>query len=294
MSERRKQIIYGALAVIAFFWVVDWGLVNLVDGPLEASLRKAEDFEKKIKKREKELAIARKASERLSVWEQQSLPSDVEEARSDYRAWLLSLVGLAGLSDANVDSGAAVNRKDIYQSLSFSIKGRGTLDQFVTFLYEFYSTDHLHQVRSISITPVRSAGALDVSMSIEALVLPNATSTTELLSRPSDRLALRTLADYRPIVDRNLFGVGGGFDAANYTYLSAVTYAGNVRQAWFNLRASDEVLKLTEGDLLQVGEFRATVVEIENADVVIESDGERWLLSIGENLDQAFALPPDF
>ena len=33
--------------------------------------------------------------------------------------------------------------------------GRGTLDQITSFLYDFYSTDQLQQIRSMSVTPLR-------------------------------------------------------------------------------------------------------------------------------------------
>ena len=63
-------------------------------------------------------------------------------------------------------------------------------------------------------------------------------------------------------------------------------------QAWFTLRTTDEVFKLREGEVLQAGSLALTVVEIIGPEVVLETDGERWLLSLGDNLTDAFALPP--
>jgi len=294
MSDRRKKIIYLLLGVIAAAWAGDWLLANAIDGPLEERQEKAASLEKKIKKKKRELNAARKEIEKLEVWENQSLPANIERASSLYRAWLFGIVERAGLTQTNVDSGAAVKRQNSYHSLSFSVKGRGTLEQMKDFLYEFYSADQLHQTRSLTDTPLKSLGALDMSVTIEALVLPGAKRESSLNTGKSDRLAFADRASYRTIVERNLFGVGGGFDEAEHTYLSAVTYAGQKREAWFSLRAKDQTIKLVEGKELSVGNFRATVVEIEDSDVVLETDGERWLLSIGENLDQASALPPGF
>jgi hypothetical protein len=37
------------------------------------------------------------------------------------------------------------------------------------------------------------------------------------------------------------------------------------------------------------------VVEMEDTDLVLRAgDGERWLISTGESLAQAYALPPEF
>ena len=283
---------YLVLGVIVAAWAGDWLLANAIDGPLDERQIKTDEIQKKIDKKTRELRDARKAIKHLETWENQSLPANVEVARSLYRAWLLGLVERACLDQTNVDSSEAVNRHNSYHSLSFSVKGRGTLEQMKNFLYEFYSADNLHQIRSLSITPLRSLGALDLAVTIEALVLPNAKRQSSLNTGKSNRLAFANPAGYRLIVERNLFGIGGGFDEAEHTYLSAVTYAGEKRQAWFSLRAKDEIIKLMQGDRLVVGNFKATVVEIEDADVVLETDGERWLLSIGENLDQASALPP--
>ncbi len=55
----------------------------------------------------------------------------------------------------------------------------------------------------------------------------------------------------------------------------------------------DEKLKLRQGDTLQVGGLSAEVVQIGELDVVVELDGQRWLLTLGDSLADAFALPPE-
>ena len=108
----------------------------------------------------------------------------------------------------------------------------------------------------------------------------------------SDRLASARLEDYRVIVQRNLFAVGSGSNATDHAYLTAVNAVNGRPEAWFSLRAEDRILKLHEGEDLAVGTFHGTVREIAGTEVVLESEGQRWLLTIGDNLGQAFALPP--
>ena len=190
-----------------------------------------------IAKRELDLAKFRKASRESKPGKAQSLPSDTEVARSLYQAWLVELVGSAGLSNPNVDSGEPVSRKGMYNSLSFSVRGRGTLKQLTKFLFDFYRADHLHQIQSLSLTPVPRLEELDFAISIEALSLDNAAHKDQLSDHVSDRLASEDLADYQSIVERNLFGVGGGgADEADFAYLTAIIEVNGQPEAWFTLR----------------------------------------------------------
>ena len=153
----------------------------------------------------------------------------------------------------------------------------------------------MHHINSISLTPVPRSDELDISLSIEALSLPEAERTDQLSTRLSDRLASATLADYRVIVDRNLFGIGGGgMDEADFAYLTAITEVDGQPEVWFTLRASGELLKLRSGQEFQIGALRGSVAEISDSDVVLLCDNERWLVGVGENLMQASTLPPEF
>lgn len=288
----RKNLLMAVAGVVLALIAADWLWRNAVEGPTETRQRRLAGLRRAVQERENALTRARKASDLLARWEAQSLPSDPEVARSLYQAWLLELVGYVGLGNPNVDSGSPVSRKGLYQTISFSVRGRGTLDQLTTFLFEFYSADHLHQIRSLSITPLSKSDQLDLSVSIETIVLPTATRRDRLSTERSARLASERLEDYAPIVRRNLFGFGGNPDPTDYTYLTTVVYVDDEPEAWFTLRSTDEVLKLRRGESLEIGQFRGTLREIREGDVVLESEGERWLLSIGENLAQAYALPP--
>ena len=44
----------------------------------------------------------------------------------------------------------------------------------------------------------------------------------------------------------------------------------------------------------QIGPVAGTIAEIVGSEVIIESDGERWLLTLGDRLVDAYALPPEF
>jgi hypothetical protein len=96
------------------------------------------------------------------------------------------------------------------------------------------------------------------------------------------------------IVRRNLFALGGGFDPTDQTYLTSITVVDGVPEVWFTNRASDEVVKLRAGDRLELGPLTFHLAEVFGTDVIIEIDGERWLLSLGDKIIDSHALPPGF
>jgi len=294
MQANRKNILYGLLGVIIVYQGGSYLYGKYVEAPRKDRESKIATLEKSVNTKTRDLKLAKRAAEQLVVYEQQSLPADPELARTAYSTWLLSLLEKAKFQSPSIDAGAAANRKGMYQSLSFSVRGQATLEQLTQFLYAFYKADHLHQIRSLAITPVRDQGLLDLSFSIESLMLPGATNTEGLNPEQSDRLAYAAPNEYRMIAQRDLFGVGGALDPVSQTYLSGVTATNGQLEAWFSLRATDKTVKLKTGEKLDVGAFLGTVVNIDESDVVLESDGERWLLTVGENLDQADAIPPGF
>lgn len=269
---------------------------KLLQTPLQARQDKIERLERDIAKKEQVLQRALAASKKLQAWEEQSLPSDAARARSAYQNWLLELVAGAGFARPHVDSGEIVNKPGVYQKIPFTVRGRGTLEQLTAFLHAFYNADHLHQIQRLGMTPVPNTGELELSLAIETLVLPGATRKEQLSKATAHRLVGARREDYEAILARNLFGEGGAsaFDAADYAFLTAILDSNGLPEAWFTLRTTGEVLKLRQGDSFEVGQFRGNVAEIYGQDIVVKSDDERWLITLGENLSQATALPPEF
>lgn len=293
--KKREKILAAIVAAMVALYMGSLLFENALKGPLDARQSAIKRRLKEIDGLNAELSRAREAGKELAVWEAQSLPSNLSEARALYQQWLAELINRVGLADLNVGSSEPGSRKGSYSRLVFSVQGRGTLAQLVEFLFEFYSADHLHQIQKLDITPSPKEDELNLSITIEALSLPGADRANRLNNRKSDRLASGLLADYQPIVDRDLFSIGGsGPDATDYTYLTAVVDVDGTLEAWFTLRATDQMLKLRVGETLDIGQFRGSIAEIVDADVIIESEGERWLLTVGENLAHASSLPPEY
>jgi hypothetical protein len=309
-SRYRTLGLAALLLVMVAYFGGEWLIDRLIQGPIEAARNRRAQLERDIEKRETSLQRLREAGKLLAQWEDQSLPADTEAARSLYQAWLVELVDDVGLASPSVTSSEPVARGGLYHTIGFSVRGRGSLDQLTKFLFAFYQADLLHQLRSLSITPLQRAEELDLSFAIETMILasggaapaaketPGSENVYEQFRRrawrTSDRLASENLEAYGGIVRRNLFALGGGFDPTDHTYLTSITQVDGEPEVWFTNRATDEVVKLRAGAQLELGPLTFHLAEVLDTDVILEVDGERWLLSLGDKITDAHALPPGF
>ncbi len=305
-KERIRKLLLSAIMVGMGVWFGgQWVLESLIQGPLERERAQTERLRGDIKEREEGLIRIREASKMLEIWENQSLPSDPEVARSLYQAWLVELIDDVGLTSPSVTSSEPVLRRGVYYTLSFSVRGRGTLEKLTRLLFAIYQTDLLHQIRSIALSPLQRAEQMDVSLSIEAIALVAGSESEDAETvfeefrrrtwRASNRLAYSHLDAYQTIVQRNLFGMGGGtLDASDFTVLTSINEVNGEPEVWFTVQSTDQLIRRRIGESFQVGTLDLEVIEAFGTDVVLEVDGERWLLTLGENLMDAFALPPEF
>lgn len=294
MKLNRQQILLAAFALIGLFQAGEWVLATMIEGPKQTRQATTNRLQKEIKKQTNTLARMRKAGTQLAEWQQRSLPGNIGVARQVYRSWLLELVETAKLQSPNVDSATPVKRRGGYVALQFTVRGHGTLKQITRFLYEFSSAGYLHRIQTMGLTPIGSTGQVDLSLSIEALSLPGAATTGELSTEPGERLAFASLSDYAPIAQRNVFGLASdALDPIASTFVTAVIVSNGQPRVWITRRTDDKVFKLGVGDQFEAGDLQGRVAAIVGQDVVLEIDGERWLIEIGENLAEAFALPPE-
>ncbi len=305
MSKYRQYILGSIFLLMVLYYVGEQFVGQMVRRPLEAAGQRTQQLQNAIEKRRKELAAARQAAQLLARWQSQALPADPELAQSLYQAWLVQLCDEVGLSNRSLNVGSPRTIGGQFQVLSFSVRGRGSLEQLMRMLFGFYQTDLLHQIRSISLTPLEQANQFDISISIEAAALPgafaNLRDTEQVVQeftartwRGSDRLAAKNLEDYRlAILGRNLFQFSAQPDPLDYTVLTSINSVNGQPEAWFNNRTNDQLLRLQRGETFEIGYFQGKVLEILESDVIVESDGQQWLISLGESIGQAAALPTE-
>lgn len=293
MLRNRKLLLYVALGITVLLFAGDWIVQQALRGPLHERAERQRRLEDRIADREKKLAAVRRSAAQRELWEAASLPANGEVARSLYQAWLIDVVNRVGLANPNVDSNEPSSRRGLYTLLTFSLRGRGSLAQFTELLYEFYSAPHLHQIRSVSMTPTAASGLLDISLNIEAISLPTADREDRLSEAEQYVLAFPALQDYSLVAERDWFGMGGAADVADQTYLTAVTSVDQEPRAWFTLRTTDQVMQQAEGDSFSIGRLQLKIVSIDQTDVLLAASGEYWLVSVGESLSEATAIPAE-
>jgi hypothetical protein len=201
--ERILAISVGVLLVLGVLWY-GW---SWKESSLAARRARLSRLQGEVQKNEITLARARKATEEMNKFEQQSLPGDVERAQSLYQKWLLELVQRHGIQEGNVSAVTGRAVKGVYQQLAFSIKGRTDLVQATQLLHEFYSSDRLHRIRRLRMNPINEGKEIDLDIMIEVLALDSAPrNVTELKHGVSDRLTHGDAADYvKAIASRNMF-----------------------------------------------------------------------------------------
>jgi Tfp pilus assembly protein PilO len=292
MKPTRRQLLLGALVLMAVLRMGDWVLSSMIQGPLQALRARTEQLQKDIKSRETLLADARKAGKQIVSWQKQSLPADPEVTRSVYRNWLLTVIRTARLRNAVVDSGAVSSRraKDnsvLYRRMPFSVRARGSLAQFNDFLYRVSRAGYLHQISSLTLTPVASTGQFEIALGIETLLLPGRKGDS-LNSASSTLLTSADFRDYEIIVRDNIFGVDvDKSDPMHHTLVSAITFSNGSAKAWITEQLSDRVTRVGVGSEFDTVALSGRILEIHEQEVIIETSGERLLFPIGKPFSEA-------
>jgi hypothetical protein len=179
--------------------------------PLASRRRAIETLRGEISRKQERIQQVRAEKAKLEGWREQSLPGDTDtemysSTRRLYQDYLHDLLVDSELASPNLkimpqkpntsSSPMLPGKKPIYTRLTFTVdEARGSLDKVVNFLERFYHTGMLHQIKKLIVQRPRTRTGqqpddLDVSMTIEALVVNNATP------RP-----------YLPYVDRRLVAI---------------------------------------------------------------------------------------
>jgi len=246
-------------------------------------------------------------AEMSQFWQQnqlfyaRSLPRVQNDAKQ-YSLWLLELLQLSGFESTNVGDVPHVSIP-FGADYRFTIQCTGTLSQLSYFLFEFYYAPFLHRISTLKLVPdEKNKDKMTFSMTVSALALrprdPN-DPYPAMNQLPGGwyvpRLASNDLATYQVIAERNLLQTAkGGIDKADYTILTGILLIDGQEEVWFSVQTDDDppiILKL--GDMIVSGSFSGKIVEILEQDIVLDRNGTRWLLTAGERLTDAFALPPE-
>jgi hypothetical protein len=291
---------------------------------------------------------------RLQHWQKLSLPPRNPEVKAvglspeeqkarhlsrlqvEYDRYLRQLLSDSGFARGSVQisprqqaergaaSPAAKKNPPPYDRLVFGVSGRASLEAVTRMLYEFYRTNLLHQVRTLTLSlPQRTGesgggrrgvgrGDLDVNLTVEAIMVSGGEERTTLLPAGLPG-APRVLADpprvYPDIAKKNMFT---GVDAAptregeerrevlRFVRLTTLFYNGRRWEGCFydQAKGGDErrvnaftLDELTVRDKFNNPVLEATVVLVDERQLIFRADGKFYRLHCGDFLYPAINNP---
>jgi hypothetical protein len=297
--ERNLAILLGGVAVV---FVLYWGFSTWA-GMFSSRNQRLADLKDKIGDKERTMLQVKQAIARRSELEKRSLPTNRELAQSLYHNWLLSTVEGSKLGDINVSPKASHGTSKAFDKLSFTVTGQGTLEQVTKLLFDFYATNYLHQIRFMTVKPVEKSTKLNLTMTVEALILPGAVNKERLPADKGDHLvAAASAEEYRKaIVGRNIFAEytpppvqvarqekrDPPFDSAKLAFITTIVVGTDGRaKAFLHERNLDKTTHLHEGDPFEVSSLKGTVkrIDFDRRQVEMDVAGKSFMISMGRSL----------
>ncbi|MEM7312557.1 MAG: cadherin repeat domain-containing protein [Planctomycetota bacterium] len=192
-------VVCGMFALIAVFWVG-----NQVRRSFSRREGQKKQLEMQLEQKRLSMARARYTAEQMSTYEDMSLPSDLENAQSQYQNWLSELS--SDFVGEEVKLTSKSKRPDGSMVITCNVNGRADLRQLSEWLYEFYAVDALHRIRQMPLKPVPDTRLLDITIVVDALVLPGADKNKDFGRHPKTEIASKPMEEViDPIVQRNFF-----------------------------------------------------------------------------------------
>ena len=181
------------------------------------------------------------------------------------------------------------------------------MEQLYRFLYEFYWTSFLHRITVLDIQPIENSTQLHFSLVLESLTLwykPTPqfayplTDKLPLSVNPIRKLASGPFKAYSDTSNMELFRVvRRGIDNADYAILTgtpSITGDDGITTpiSLWKIETEGKTLRLKIGDSVTIGSFNGTVDDISDDLVILrQNNGFRWVVSLGDRLSDAVAVP---
>lgn len=292
MNEKRKMILYGLLALVVVGYAFDVGVRKFYDEPLAEREARLTKLQRDLSTSRKRLASLKNAPRELEALQARSLPRDLELARAAYQNWLLELVQEVELQQPKVDASEPAprrkGRKLLFHVMNFTVRGRGDMAQVTQLLHKFYANGNLHKIRSLSVVPLGGSESLDVSLAIEAIILPNADRADRLAEVASDRLVSPVPADYQRLARRNLFAIGGAGTPGHRLTVSAITSdIRGIKTVWVTDDTTGQTVRYQAGESIRLGLFDAEIFQVDDDRLLMHIDGQPMELRVGNRVSDA-------
>lgn len=302
MNRRERRLAAIVVGTIAL-WLGNQGLQNY-QAAVNENLSLQREAVEALADTQVELARGRRARRELNEWRGASLPTNRDLARSLYQDWLRTELLEAGLQITNLSDNSGVATEEDIAELSFVVRAKGNLDTLVAFLSRFYHANHLQRISAASVVVGEDGEQLDVQLTVDALILADATRSDQLPETTTPLNKEELEAAIAAIVPRNIFSpykppakpeesvaeaAEPADNAAERARLTSSTYGGG---GWrITLREEDAAPTYYRvGDALEVGQFSGQITEIDRRRIVVETAEGPYEVRLGQKLSDAIAL----
>lgn len=297
MNQRTLFLLVGA-GLVGLLYFGDQVYRNYIEKPAADREKQLKKIEQGIDKANDLIAQELSLQKQLDAYEKMSLPFDREVTRTRYQDWLLGLVKSAGFTGTSVDASQPrtlsierqnprrnqSDRKVVLVRYSYSLRCRGSLQQLVSLLYQFYRSGHLHKIRSLGLNPSGGGTMLDVAMTIEALALMRTDRDTQLTTAQVNRLQVEDEFHYAGIARRNIFSRTGQ-DILSRVRVSAITFGqAGKPQVWLKNETDNQSQVYHNDEQVQLDAHRVEVLDIQTGVVLFLIDGQPVTVELGQSL----------
>ncbi|QDS98589.1 hypothetical protein [Adhaeretor mobilis] len=308
MNQREKALV-GLVGIAGLLYAGTEGLTRYRDA-LDESDDQQLAAESSLQETKSLLRRAQRDQRELRKWRQRSLPTNPDIARSLYQDWLREATSDSGFTEASVldktNARSFADRPDEMKELSFEIAGKATLEQVTKFLHQFYSAGHMQRISKATFKPQEGKKELTVSLSVDALILPEVLREDQLAENATAELA-HTLTEYRERLEsRDLFAIyrpkqkaGDAStaksdepredEAAKDARFTQITY-GNGWTMAVRQQKSGDVTYYQVGDELEIGRISGRVIDLNDERVIYKTDEGQFELELGDTFSEARPL----
>ena len=203
MNSRERTLAL-VVAVLVLLWggTVGW---ERYQATLTNNQNQQRSTEQQLTQARTAAARGLRAQRLLRGWQRESLPTNLDIAKSHYQDWLRQQLVEAGLVVRELSESTSHTAQKHFSQITYIIDAQGSLEELTQFLYNFYQAKHLHRISAASLTPTTSRRSLTLSLTIDALSLPDCQRSEQLAEGSSSTFTESLDAIRDEIVGRNVF-----------------------------------------------------------------------------------------
>jgi len=304
MNSREKLMTIG-VGSLAVLYAGVWGVETFREARTN-NYQTLSSVRKKLVRAQEANKRGHEAQSAIQNLAKQSLPTDLDMAKSSYEGWLREQLIESGLFVSEIDDNSSGGANKRFQEISFKIIAKGSLAQLSDFLYRFYQAGHLHRISETNLTTDRDSDDLAISLTIDALSLEDCKRSDSLTDRASD-LTLPPLEEVKQaIVSRNIFAVyqpavlgdpnGSELSSGELDSLLAqarftgTTYGQGGWQMAVRMEDSGDILFFREGDPIEIGRFAGQITALDGRSAIVTLKNQQVVVRLGQYLSQAQPL----